>query len=56
MITRRQNRIAEAQRKPDGIKPAAGLFPASGIRAGVLFYAPAPGATVANPEFILSWQ
>ena len=31
-------------------------FPAGGVRAGVVFYAPAPGATPANPEFIYSWK
>ncbi len=39
-----------------GIAPASADFPVNGVRAGVIFYAPAPGATVANPEFILSWK
>jgi prepilin-type N-terminal cleavage/methylation domain-containing protein len=39
-----------------GITPADGMVPAAGIRAGVIFYAPVPGATAANPEFILSWK
>jgi hypothetical protein len=39
-----------------GITPAGADFPATGIRAGVIFYAPAPGATAANPEFIFSWK
>ena len=38
------------------ITPTSADFPAGGIRAGVIFYAPAPGATVANPEFIFSWK
>ena len=39
-----------------GIAPASADIPATGIRAGVIFYTPAPGATVANPEFIFSWK
>lgn len=39
-----------------GITPLAADFPAAGIRAGVVFYAPAPHATPANPEFIFSWK
>jgi prepilin-type N-terminal cleavage/methylation domain-containing protein len=39
-----------------GIAPGSADFPANGIRAGVIFYAPAPGATMANPEFIFSWK
>jgi type II secretory pathway pseudopilin PulG len=39
-----------------GLTPANVDFPPQGIRAGVIFYAPAPGATVANPEFICSWK
>lgn len=39
-----------------GLTPGAVDFPAAGVRAGVIFYAPAPGADVANPEFILSWK
>jgi prepilin-type N-terminal cleavage/methylation domain-containing protein len=38
------------------IRPAAGDFPATGVRAGVIFYAPAPGAEANNPEFIFSWK
>jgi type II secretory pathway pseudopilin PulG len=40
----------------NGMTPAAADFPASGVRAGVIFYAPAPGATAADPEFIFSWK
>jgi len=40
----------------DGLTPSSADFPAAGIRAGVIFYAPAPGATAANPEFIFSWK
>ena len=36
--------------------PTADDFPADGIRAGVVFYAPAPGSTAANPGFVLSWK
>jgi len=39
-----------------GIAPTGADFPAAGVRAGVIFYVPAPGATVANPEFIFSWR
>lgn len=39
-----------------GLTPGAVDFPAAGVRAGVIFYAPAPGADVANPEFITSWK
>lgn len=39
-----------------GITPSPTDFPAAGVRAGVVFYAPAPGADTANPEFILSWK
>lgn len=39
-----------------GFTPGAADFPATGIRAGVIFYTPAPGATDANPGFIFSWK
>ncbi|MBI2812861.1 MAG: type II secretion system protein [Opitutae bacterium] len=39
-----------------GLTPGAADFPATGIRAGVIFYAPAPGADPAHPEFIFSWK
>jgi prepilin-type N-terminal cleavage/methylation domain-containing protein len=39
-----------------GLTPAATDIPATGVRAGVIFYAPAPGADTANPEFVLSWK
>lgn len=39
-----------------GITPAASDFPATGVRAGVIFYAPAPGADAANPAFVFSWK
>ncbi len=39
-----------------GMSPGAVELPATGLRAGVAFYAPAPGATMANPGFIVSWQ
>jgi len=39
-----------------GLTPGTGDFPAAGVRAGAIFYAPAPGASVANPEFIFSWK
>jgi prepilin-type N-terminal cleavage/methylation domain-containing protein len=39
-----------------GITPALGHFPVTGVRASVVFYAPAPGADANNPEFIFSWK
>ena len=39
-----------------GLKPGATDIPNGTIRATVVFYAPAPGADAANPEFIFSWQ
>ncbi len=39
-----------------GLTPGTADFPAEGIRAGVLFYAPAPGATTNDPGFIFSWK
>ncbi len=42
--------------QPAGYAPSADDFPAAGIRAGVVFYAPLPGGSPANPEFIASWK
>lgn len=39
-----------------GAAPGAADFPAAGIRAGVVFYAPAPGSTATNPAFVFSWK
>ncbi len=39
-----------------GMTPGPADFPAAGIRAGVIFYSPAPGATASNPDFIFSWK
>lgn len=39
-----------------GLTPGAADFPAEGVRAGVLFYAPAPGATTTDPGFVFSWK
>jgi len=39
-----------------GLTPGATEFPATGVRAGVVFYAPAPGAGPDRPDFILSWK
>lgn len=39
-----------------GAAPDAADFPGAGVRAGVVFYTPAPGSTAANPEFVLSWK
>jgi prepilin-type N-terminal cleavage/methylation domain-containing protein len=40
----------------NGLRPSAEDFPANGVRAGVIFYAPVPGATADSPEFIFSWK
>jgi type II secretory pathway pseudopilin PulG len=40
----------------NGFTPGTAEFPASGIRAGVVFYSAAPGSTDAAPRFILSWK
>ena len=39
-----------------GVSPAATDFPAAGVRSGIIFYAPAPGASADNPGFIFSWK
>jgi prepilin-type N-terminal cleavage/methylation domain-containing protein len=39
-----------------GLTPTVTDFPVTGVRAGVIFYAPAPGADAANPGFIFSWK
>jgi hypothetical protein len=39
-----------------GIRPNAMDFPDVGIRAGVVFYAPAPAATADHPSFVFSWK
>lgn len=31
-------------------------FPATGVRASVVFYSPLPGATADNPGFVFSWK
>jgi prepilin-type N-terminal cleavage/methylation domain-containing protein len=40
----------------DGCVPGAGDFPESGVRAGVIFYSLAPGASGASPAFVCSWK
>lgn len=42
--------------KVNGLAPGADDFPASGVRAGVVLYSIAPGATAANPGFVCSWK
>jgi prepilin-type N-terminal cleavage/methylation domain-containing protein len=39
-----------------GVTPTAIDFPTAGVRAGVLFYSPAPGATAEHPSFVFSWK
>ncbi len=39
-----------------GAAPAVADFPADGVRAGVVFYAPLPGSPAGDPQFILSWK
>ncbi len=38
-----------------GIRPGATDIPPAGLRLGVAFYAPAPGATAEQPAFVVSW-
>lgn len=38
------------------VRPGATDFPAAGLRAGVVFYSPAPGSTGDDPRFIFSWK
>lgn len=40
----------------NGMRPDATDFPATGIRAGVIFYCLAANATVGRPEFVFSWK
>jgi prepilin-type N-terminal cleavage/methylation domain-containing protein len=39
-----------------GIRPDVMDFPATGVRAGAVFYCAAPGATADVPQFIFSWK
>ena len=39
-----------------GMQPSAADFPSEGVRAGVVFYSPLPGATAAAPSFVFSWK
>ncbi len=38
------------------IRPTATDIPTTGVRAGVIFYAPDPNATASDPRFIFSWK
>lgn len=40
----------------NGLTPSIADFPATGVRAGVIFYAAAPNASLTNPEFVFSWK
>ncbi len=40
----------------NGCTPANTDIPVTGIRAGVIFYGPAPDASPDNPAFIFSWK
>jgi hypothetical protein len=40
----------------NGLAPGLVDFPVAGVRARVIFYAPAADATTANPKFIFSWK
>ena len=40
----------------NGLAPGLGDFPIAGVRARVIFYAPAADSTTANPKFIFSWK
>jgi prepilin-type N-terminal cleavage/methylation domain-containing protein len=39
-----------------GMTPSSADIPATGVRAGVIFYAPAPDAAPGTPGFIFSWK
>ena len=39
-----------------GMVPAAAEIPPTGIRAGVAFYVPLPGASPVDPRFVFSWK
>lgn len=39
-----------------GLTLASGDFPGAGVRSGVVFYAPAPGASAQRPQFVCSWK
>ncbi len=39
-----------------GVKPTAADIPATGIRAGIAFYAPSPTSTSDSPDFTFSWK
>ncbi|MBI2515402.1 MAG: type II secretion system protein [Opitutae bacterium] len=39
-----------------GLRPTPTDLPATGVHAGAVFYAPAPEATAAAPEFVFSWK
>lgn len=39
-----------------GLRPDESVFPATGVRAGVVFYAVLPDATPERPEFVCSWK
>lgn len=38
-----------------GLRPSNTEIPPAGLRLGVAFYAPAPGATPEQPAFVVSW-
>lgn len=38
-----------------GLRPTGAEIPATGLRLGVAFYSPAPGATPEQPAFVVSW-
>lgn len=38
-----------------GLRPSTAEIPPAGLRLGVAFYAPAPGATPDRPAFVVSW-
>lgn len=39
-----------------GMRPTEADFPSAGLRLGVAFYAPAPGATTENPGLVSNWK
>lgn len=39
-----------------GVAPDVQDLPATGVRAGVIFYSPAPGSTAGDRRFVFSWK
>lgn len=61
LVDRNLDGVINAADYPDGwpavngLRPSAAEIPPNGLRVGVAFYAPAPGATPERPGFVVSW-